>query len=362
MRQMKDYGLVLAGGGAKGVYQLGAWKAMRELGIKFSVVAGVSIGSINGALIAADCYDKAVELWSCASVDKGVKIAGELKDPEKLFSLKNAGVLLKEIMRNKGIDASPTKDFLLQFIDEEKVRRSPVKFGMVTFNLSEFAPVEIFIDKIPEGELVDFLLASSKVPGVSKIGPEDDRYLDGGVYDNAPIGLLRKNGYNRIIVVDISSMKGLGHKSDMTNAEFVYIRPFDIEDLGAAFDFSEEMYEKRLKMGYLDTRKAFGCLSGRQFYFEPAVFMQMIEEYGADALEQLEALGAELGMERFRIYEKEPFIYELKKKYIEYEKEQQLKEEEAEQKFYAPLLKKLPKFNSDNDYAEAIAVLDNIII
>lgn len=362
MKQMKDYGLVLAGGGAKGVYQLGAWKAMRELGIKFSVVAGVSIGSINGALIAADCYDKAVELWSCASVDKGVKIAGELKDPEKLFSLKNAGVLLKEIMRNKGIDASPTKDFLLQFIDEEKVRRSPVKFGMVTFNLSEFVPVEIFIDKIPEGELVDFLLASSKVPGVSKIGPDDDRYLDGGVYDNAPIALLRKNGYNRIIVVDISSIKGLAHKSDMTNAEFVYIRPFDIEDLGAAFDFSEEMYEKRLNMGYLDTRKAFGYLSGRQFYFEPAVFMQMVAEYGADALEQLEALGAELGMERFVIYEKEQFIYELKKKYIEYEKEQQLKEEEAEQKFYAPLLKKLPKFNSDNDYAEAIAVLDNIII
>ena len=359
---MKNYGLVLAGGGAKGIYQLGAWKAMRELGINFSVVAGVSIGSINGALIASDSYDDAVELWQSASVDKGVRIANELKDPEKLFSLKNAAVLLKEIVRNGGIDASPTKDFLLRYIDEEKVRRSDTKFGMVTFNLTEFAPVEIFIDKIPEGELVDYLLASSKVPGVSKIGPEDDRYLDGGVYDNAPIGLLRKHGYSRIIVVDISSIKGIGHKSDMSNAEFVYIRPYDIEDLGAAFDFSEEMYEKRLTMGYLDTRKAFGYLSGRQFYFEPEIFTDMIEEYGADALEQLETLGTELGMERFRIYQKEQFIYELKKKYTEYQKEQQLKEEEAEQKFYAPLLKKLPKFNSDNEYAEAIAVLDGIII
>ena len=359
---MKNYGLVLAGGGAKGIYQLGAWKAMRELGINFSAVAGVSIGSINGALIASDSYDEAVELWKSASVDKGVKIANELKDPEKLFSLKNATVLLKEIVRNGGIDASPTKEFLLKYIDEEKVRRSGTKFGMVTFNLSEFAPVEIFIDKIPEGELIDFLLASSKVPGVSKIGPEDDRYLDGGVYDNAPIGLLRKHGYSRIIVVDISSIKGIGHKSDMSNAEFVYIRPYDIEDLGAAFDFSEEMYEKRLTMGYLDTRKAFGYLSGRQFYFEPAVFTAMIEEYGADALEQLEKLGAEFGMERFRIYEKEQFIYELKKEYIEHQKEQQLKEEETEQKFYAPLLKKLSKFNSDNEYEEAIAVLDSIII
>ena len=359
---MKEYGLVLAGGGAKGIYQLGAWKAMRELGIKFNVVAGVSIGSINGALIASGCYDDAVALWECVSVDKGVKISGELKDPENLFSLKNAGVLIKEIMRNKGIDASPTKDLLLQFIDEEKVRRSHIKFGMVTFNLSEFAPVEIFVDKIPEGELIDFLLASSKVPGVSKIGPEDERYLDGGVYDNAPIGLLRKNGYNRIIVVDISSMKGLGHKSDMTNAEFVYIRPFDIEDLGAAFDFSEEMYEKRLAMGYLDTRKAFGYLSGRQFYFEPDVFRVMIDEYGADAVEQLEELGAELGMERFKIFDKHSFIYELKEKYTEYRKEQQLKKEETEQKFYGPILKKLSKLSSDDEYAEAFAVLDNLII
>lgn len=358
---MKEYGLVLAGGGAKGVYQLGAWKAMRELGVDFSVVAGVSIGSINGALIAADCYDEAVSLWQCASLDKGVKISSDLKDPEKLFSFKNAAVLLKEIVKNGGIDASPTKNLLLEFIDEEKVRKAKTKFGMVTFSISEFAPLEIFIDDIPEGELVDYLLASSKVPGVNKIGPEGERYLDGGVYDNAPIGLLRKYGYNRIIVVDISSMKGLAHKSDMSNAEFIYIRPYDIDDLGAAFDFSNEMYKKRLKMGYLDTRKAFGCLSGRQFYFETAEFRKMISKYGAEALEQLENLGYELGAERLKVYSDEEFISELKRLYEEYRYEQQMKAEETEQRFYAPILKRLSKFNSENEYAEATAVLEGII-
>ncbi len=360
---MREYGLVLAGGGAKGVYQLGAWKAMRELGIKFSAVAGVSIGSINGALIASDCFKEAEELWQSASVDKGIKISNELKDPENLFSLKNATVLIKEILQNKGIDASPTKELLLQFIDEEKVRRSDVKFGMVTFSLSEFAPLEIFVDKIPEGELIDYLLASSKVPGVSKIGPEGERYLDGGVYDNAPIGFLRKNGYNRLIIVDISSIKGFAHKNDMTNCEFIYIRPYDIDDLGAAFDFSDEMYEKRLKMGYLDTRKAFGYLSGRQYYFENSVFREMLEEYGADTLEQLQNLACEFEIDRFKVYDKKEFIAELKEKYAEYQKEQQLKEEETEQKFYAPILRRLPKFNSEEDeYKDALAVLDNIII
>ena len=358
---MKEYGLVLAGGGAKGVYQLGAWKAMKELDIKFSVVAGVSIGSINGALIVSDCYEQAAEMWKCASVDRGVRISRNLKDPENLFSLKNAGVLLREIVKNGGIDASPTKELLTEFIDEKKVRKSDIKFGMVTFSLSDFAPKEIFLDKIPEGELIDYLLASSKVPGVNKIGPEGEKYLDGGVYDNTPVALLRKYGYNKMIVVDISSMKGLGHKDDMTNAEFIYIKPYNVDELGAAFDFSDEMYKKRMKMGYLDTRKAFGYLSGRQFYFEPEVFRNMLEEYGADALEQLENLGYEFGAERLKVYSQKEFIGELKKLYDEYKEIQQAKTEEKEQKFYAPLLRRLPKFHNNNEYADAIAVLENLI-
>ena len=156
-------------------------------------------------------------------------------------------------------------------------------------------------------------------------------------------------------------MKGFGHKSDMTNAEFVYIRPYDIDDLGAAFDFSDEMYEKRMKMGYLDTRKAFGYLAGRQFYFETSEFRKMVAEYGADALEQLENLGFELGVERFRVYEKEDFLAEVKEKFVEYQKEQQQKAEESEQKFYSSILKRLPKFNSDKEFADAIAVLENMV-
>ena len=359
---MKKYGLVLAGGGAKGAYQLGAWQAMKELGIKFSVVVGVSIGSINGALIAADSFDNAKSLWDNASVDKGVNITEELPDPENLFSFKNFPALFKEIVRNGGIDASPTKELIAPFIDEEKVRKSDVKFGMVTFHLSEFTPLEIFIDKIPEGQLVDYLLASSKVPGVSKIGPEGERYLDGGVYDNAPMNMLIRNGYNRMIVVDISSMKGIGHKNDITCAEMIYIRPYDVEDLGAAFDFSEEMFEKRIKMGYLDARKAFGYLSGVRYYFEGEVMREMAEEYGSQAVGELEELASDLEVERFRVYTKEEFLLALKKRFEEYKAEEEAKEIEAEPKFYDNILKKITRFKSEKDFSQAMAVLDNIII
>lgn len=358
---MKKYGLVLAGGGAKGAYQLGAWQAMKELGLKFSVVVGVSIGSINGALIAADSFDNAKSLWDNASVDKGVKITEELRDPENLFSFRNFPALFKEIVRNGGIDASPTKELVARFVDEEKVRKSDVKFGMVTFHLSDFTPLEIFIDKIPEGQLVDYLLASSKVPGVSKIGPEGERYLDGGVYDNAPMNMLIRNGYNRMIVVDISSMKGIGHKNDITCAEMIYIRPFDVEDLGAAFDFSEEMFSKRMKMGYLDTRKAFGYLSGIRYYFEGDTMREMAEKYGADTVEELEELAFELEVERFKVYSKDEFLTVLKKRFEEYKVQEEAKQTEEETRFYDNILKKITWFKSEKDYSKAFAVLDNII-
>lgn len=359
---MKEYGLVLAGGGAKGAYQLGAWKALRELGIKFSAVVGVSIGSINGAFVSADSYDDAAALWDCASVDRGVKITEELKDPENLFSFKNFPALFKEIIKNGGIDASPTKELLEQFVDEKKVRASEIRFGMVAFMLSSMSPLEIFIDKIPEGELIDYLLASSKVPGVSKIGPEGERYLDGGIYDNAPIEMLRKNGYNRMIVIDISTMKGVGHRTELSGAEIIYIRPYNIDDLGAAFDFSEETHNRRVTMGYLDTRRVFGYLSGRQFYFEKKVFRNMVDEFGADACEQLESIAAELGLDKLKIYNKDDFLADLKVKYLEYLEEERVKELESEQKFYSPLLKMIPHFKSGNEYSEARAVLDSLII
>lgn len=47
----KEYGLVLEGGGAKGAYQIGAWKALKEAGVKIKGIAGTSVGALNGALI-----------------------------------------------------------------------------------------------------------------------------------------------------------------------------------------------------------------------------------------------------------------------------------------------------------------------
>ena len=56
---MDGYGLVLGGGGARGSYEIGVWKALKELGIPIIGVAGTSVGALNGAIIVQNEYEKA---------------------------------------------------------------------------------------------------------------------------------------------------------------------------------------------------------------------------------------------------------------------------------------------------------------
>ncbi|MCG8539842.1 MAG: patatin-like phospholipase family protein, partial [Clostridia bacterium] len=56
-------GLVLSGGGGKGAYQIGAWKAFEEFNIKFDVISGTSIGAINGLLMSSVDVISATNIW-----------------------------------------------------------------------------------------------------------------------------------------------------------------------------------------------------------------------------------------------------------------------------------------------------------
>ena len=56
--------IVLAGGGAKGSYHFGFWRAIRELGIDFQIVTGSSVGALNGAMMASGLYESGLEMWN----------------------------------------------------------------------------------------------------------------------------------------------------------------------------------------------------------------------------------------------------------------------------------------------------------
>ena len=330
---MKPFGLVLAGGGAKGTYQIGAWQAMREIGVRFEAIAGVSIGAVNGALIAADDFKAASEMWNNISLDKGVNFSEPLPDPENLFSTKNWGVLFKEVVRNGGFDASPVKDFISKYIDEKKVRAIKIPFGLVTVQMTQGVTArEIFLDEIPEGQLIDYLLASSNIPLANNIGPEGEKFLDGGVYDNTPVAMLKKHGFNRLVVVDIATIRGVNHSLDFLNSNIVYIRPYNIDDLGASFDFDSEIVKMRMQMGYYDAKKAFSYLCGKIYYFSPKTFRNMVFEYGADTVCQLEELAYELKVDRLCVYTQKQFLAAVKKAFDKKnsEEEEKVKEHEKE--------------------------------
>ncbi|MEG2144627.1 MAG: patatin-like phospholipase family protein, partial [Oscillospiraceae bacterium] len=55
--------LVLGGGGAKGSYEIGAWKAFEELNKSWDMIVGTSIGSLNGAAMVQGDFKSALRLW-----------------------------------------------------------------------------------------------------------------------------------------------------------------------------------------------------------------------------------------------------------------------------------------------------------
>ena len=74
---------MLEGGGAKGAYQIGAWKALREAGVKIRGVAGTSVGALNGALICMGDMDRAEGLWKDIAYSKVMDVDDSLM--AKLF-------------------------------------------------------------------------------------------------------------------------------------------------------------------------------------------------------------------------------------------------------------------------------------
>lgn len=312
---MQKYGLVLAGGGAKGAYQIGAWKALRELGIEFNAIAGTSIGAINGALVAQGSFETAIRFWSEAELTNGINLPFETKEGENPFNVGNMPQLLHEFVRNKGIDISPARKIVEDNISEEKVRAANIPLAVVTFNLNNMKPVEMFVDEMPEGTMIDYIMASARLPGFNRQGPDDAQYLDGGVYDNAPLGILRRHGLNRLIVVDISARKGVAHKEDWSCANIVYIRPYVPEDLGTVLQFDREMNERRIQMGYYDTKKAFGEIYGKDYYFTRENYQLLVGRYGFDTVDEFEGLARVLGLERVKLYEADEFVDALKEAY-----------------------------------------------
>lgn len=266
------YGLALEGGGAKGAYHVGAYKALRELNFEIGGITGTSIGAINAAMMVQGDYDLLEKIWysinSYELFDLDEKTMIDLKN----FNLNevNFSYLLhqsKEILNNRGLDTANIRKLFDTYVDEEKIRSSNIDFGIVTVDLTEKKPLELYIEDIPEGKLVDFLIASANLPAFKMEEVDGKKYLDGGFYNNLPINLLYKKGYKDIIAVRTMAL-GIVRRVREKDVKITYIQPAE-GSLGSSLkslDFNRESAEELINLGYYDTMKVFKKLKGFKYY------------------------------------------------------------------------------------------------
>ncbi len=134
--------IVLGGGGSKGAYQIGAWRALRELGIKYDMVTGTSIGALNGALMVLGDYEKALELWREIDIDKVVLNGLNLRTDLQYYYENSEKLLpfIKSYKDNKGMDITPLKKIIQKCVDE-RFFSSSVGYALVSVRFPSFVPV-----------------------------------------------------------------------------------------------------------------------------------------------------------------------------------------------------------------------------
>ncbi len=255
------YGIVLEGGGARGAYQVGVWKALKELGVEYSGVAGTSVGAINGAMMVQGDLERAIELWSGLTPSQVVKLDEEVA-PGDTVSLLHA---VKTLFREGGMDVTPLRRLLDRCLDERRIRRSGIIFGLMTISLPDFNPLRLYLEDIPEGKMVDYLLASASLPVFRRQRVDGRVFLDGGVYDNLPISLLTGKGFKKIIAVRLTR-KGLPKWKRDEGIDITVIKPG--ESLGAILDFSGEKAKKNIRLGYYDALRLLKGYKGSRYCIE----------------------------------------------------------------------------------------------
>jgi len=260
---MTGYGLVLGGGGAKGAYEIGVWKALRELEVPLIAVAGTSVGALNGAMIVQDDYDKAFELWTSISVETIININKEISDLD--FHKKKEEIirLIKSAINSGGLDVTPLKKLIAMHVNEDKIRKSPMDFGIVTFSLTDRKPMAIFKEEIPKGELVDYLLASASFPAFKPMEIGGKKFIDGAIYDNLPVSLMLQRKIYNVISVDVSGV-GLVRRVKSKDLNLIQIK--NSENLGPMLVFDIERAKRNIEIGYYDTMRVFGRYKGKYYY------------------------------------------------------------------------------------------------
>ena len=265
----KEYGLVLEGGGAKGAYQIGAWKALKEANIRIKGIAGTSVGALNGALICMGDLEQAESLWENISYSQIMSVDDKIM--EDIFKQKKISRdALKDMVdyiSDGGVDITPLKELIAECVDEEKIQNSPMDLYIHTFSVDEMRELNVDLKEIEPELIKDFLLASSYIFPIFKSEKLHGKtYIDGGAINNVPVDTLIEKEYKDIIIVRIF---GIGREKKVKIPEDTTIYTIaPTVSLGSILDFNPKRSKMHLKRGYFDTMRVLYGLAGKIYYID----------------------------------------------------------------------------------------------
>lgn len=260
----EKWALTLAGGGAKGAYQFGVWKALREMQLEKNLVAvsGSSVGALNAALISLNEFDDANTIWTSIM-------------PKQFLDINFDTIIgpLDTLVKRTLTNGLCSRDGLISIIDnylnlkELAAARIPA-YVCVSHYPSECIeclnekpePEYISLSEVDAHDAKQLLLASSAMPYVYP--PElihDKVYRDGGLSDNVPVLPMTTVGADKLIVVKLEPDDKVNTDLYSTFSEVVEIVPSrEIGDLlDGTLEFTSRNADFRILLGYYDTLRTF---------------------------------------------------------------------------------------------------------
>lgn len=313
--------LALGGGGSKGMFQMGAWRAFRELGLEFSAISGTSIGSVNGALMLGTTYEHALEMWNNLTIDQCLAFSQSSKNvpkSEDLLTLKNANLLARELWNSRSLNTAPLRELLNKYVCEDSVRSSKIDFGIMTTLVPDFKPHAVWLDEIPKGQMIDYIMASARLPGLAPVKIDGKTYMDGGIIENVPVSMLRRRGCRQIVAVDLEPKPSVLNRFD-DNIQLTLIH--DKQELGGFLDLTPAVLKRNFQLGYLDTMKAFARLNGEYYSFHNADYSSLIAKFGIDTVNGFEQAALIYEIDRTVIYQADEFIRLVRERRAEVQRE-----------------------------------------
>ena len=279
--------LVLAGGGARGSYQVGVWRALMELDWHPQIITGTSVGSLNGAMFVLDQYETARDMWLA------IRSKDVMELPEEDADLSALHQFLRSVVKAGGMDVTPLEEIVERVLDEDALRAAPIRFGIVTVEQRGLRPRELTLEDIPAGQVRDYLMASAACfPALRARQIDGVKFLDGGYSDNMPTGLAKNMGAEELVCVDL---EGVGiTRPNLTGLPTTMIRSY--WELGDILHFDPDTAKRNIELGYYDTLRAFGRIRGCAYAVDS----------GADSSADAEAFRAAFDAVQKEVREKYP--------------------------------------------------------